>query len=66
MQPYGDNFIPVIPTDSLVHTPDNPTCSDPDCPCQEGIKAELLGYYNEGIITADDATRILERGQLWQ
>lgn len=63
---YGDNFIPVIPVDRRVHTPDHPICSDADCPCHEPLKQELQQYYQNGLLTMDDATRILEGRQLWQ
>jgi hypothetical protein len=66
MQPYGDNFIPVIPTGPLIHTKERPNCSDRDCPCYDQLKSELQQHYQDGLITADDATRILEGRQLWQ
>ncbi|MDQ2906874.1 MAG: hypothetical protein M3Y81_25475 [Chloroflexota bacterium] len=63
---YGDNFIPVIPVDRLIHTDERPLCSDPECPCHDALKQELAQYYQEGLITADDATRIVEGRQAWQ
>jgi hypothetical protein len=66
LTPYGDNFIPVIPTDQLTHTDQHPCCADPDCPCHDELKQQLNGYYQEGIITDQDATHILEGRQVWQ
>ena len=64
MQNYGDNFIPVIPTDAIEHTADHPCCWDETCGCHD--EPEIIGYvnqaYQEGRISAEDATRIV-RGQ---
>lgn len=59
-QQYGDNFIPIIPTNSIVHTDKNPHCGDTECPCYDALKASLHQYYMDGLVSADDATRILE------
>lgn len=66
IQHYGDNFIPVILVDNAIHTKERPNCSDRDCPCYDDLKAELQQHYQDGIITADDATRILDGRQIWQ
>ena len=66
LQHYGDNFIPVVPTEKAIHTPAHPNCSDRECPCYDGLKAELTQYYQDGLVSADDATRILEGRQIWQ
>ncbi len=64
MQPYGDNFIPVIPVDYTEHTSDHPFCGDPSCFCHED--ADAIAKVNEavqaGLATPDDATRIV-RGE---
>jgi hypothetical protein len=66
LQHYGDNFIPVVPTNHAIHTPERPNCSDRDCPCYDGLKAQLQQQYMDGLVSADDATRILQGRQLWQ
>jgi hypothetical protein len=64
--PYADNFIPVIPTDRLLHTDQQPQCSDTECPCHDELKQELQQHYQEGLVSSGDATRILEGRQVWQ
>ncbi len=62
MQHYADNFIPVIPDPQPLHTPEHPFCGDPTCPCygdNDNIAA-INDAINDGIITADDATRIIK------
>lgn len=66
LRPYGDNFIPVVPTDHAIHTAKRPRCSSRDCPCYDGLKQELQQYYLDGLVSAEDATRILEGRQIWQ
>jgi hypothetical protein len=58
-QHYGDNFIPVIPVDRRIHTPEHPLCDDTDCPCYDELKATLAQYYQDGLVSANDANRIL-------
>jgi hypothetical protein len=62
MQHFGDNFIVVVPEDHLLHTPEQPFCGDPTCPCVEDTDAltELDQAIKDGLITTDDATRILQ------
>ena len=59
-QPYGDNFIPVITSDGI-HTADNPFCWDDTCPCHDDQDAIALvnTAYQDGLVSADDATRIV-------
>ena len=61
MQHYGDNFVPVVPEDNLLHTAEHPFCGDPTCPCAEDTDAltELDQAIRDGLITPDDATCIL-------
>lgn len=66
LEPYGDNFIPVVPNDYAIHTEKHPNCSSTDCPCYDGLKAELSQQYQDGLVSPGDATRILEGRQLWQ
>lgn len=63
---YGDNFIPAVPTDRIIHTDKHPNCSDRECHCYDGLKAELQQQYQDGLVSPGDATRILEGRQLWQ
>lgn len=62
MQSYGDNFIPVIPTDVIEHTPDHPFCWDETCYCHENEEAiaQVNQAYQDGLITAEDATHIVQ------
>ena len=52
----------VVPEDHPLHTPEHPFCGDPTCPCSENTEAltELDQAIREGLITPDDATRILQ------
>lgn len=60
-QPYGDNFIPVIPTDSMNHSTTHPFCSDPACPCHENTAAvrQVNEWHRDGLISTTDATEIV-------
>ena len=68
MQAYGDNFIPVIPTEEPTHTIDQPFCLDPTCSCHENHEA--IGTINlhvfEGMLTPLEANRIVQGRQVWQ
>ena len=49
----------VIPMeDDQVHTSDSPFCSDPTCPCHSDslLLAEVCQQYEDGLLTADEAT----------
>ena len=58
MQTYGDNFIPVIPVDYLLHTPSNSFRYEESCPCHEdqSLIAEVSGFVSEGLMTPEEAT----------
>lgn len=61
MQPYGDNFIPIIPVDheGMLHSLGNPFCPiDPTCPCHEDptLIAEVAEYVSNGELTPQEAT----------
>ncbi len=58
IEPYGDNFIPVVPTDEPEHTPDSPFCWDPTCDCHEDQDAIGLvaQYVDRGLMTPQEAT----------
>jgi hypothetical protein len=62
MHHYGDNFVFVVPEDHPLHTPEHPFCGDPTCPCSENTDAltELAQAIRDGLITPDDATRMLQ------
>ena len=62
MHHYGDNFLPVLAQAPLLHTEENLFCGDPTCPCYEDEqnKAQLAQAIKDGLITPDDATRIME------
>jgi hypothetical protein len=62
MQHYGDNFIPVIPDTIPIHTKEHPFCGDPTCICYEDKDAisDLSQAIKDGLITTDDATRIIK------
>jgi hypothetical protein len=57
IEPYADNFIPVIPTDEFEHSPDKPFCSDPACDCHEDQDAIGLvaQYVDRGLMTPQEA-----------
>lgn len=62
IQPYGDNFIFVIPVeDEILHTPDKPFCWDNTCPCHEDalLIAEVAAFVLQGIMTLDEATHFI-------
>jgi len=63
MQPYADNFIPVISIeDDLLHTQEHPFCSNDTCPCRED--QEALSTINaavlNGLLTPDEATAFIQ------
>ena len=62
MHHYGDNFIIVIPDTQPLHTEEHPFCGEPTCPCSEDTEAltELEQAIRDGLITPDDATRIIK------
>lgn len=57
----GDEYyvVPVIQVDWLIHTNEQPECSEPDCFCHAARRDELAQNYQDGLVTAEDATRIL-------
>lgn len=66
MQQYGDNFIPVIPTDDIRHTTKRPFCFSDSCGCHED--PELIDpvnqAYQDGELTAEEATRYTQGRQV--
>jgi hypothetical protein len=64
MSGYGDNFMIVVPVEEgdILHTAEHPFCPDPDCPCHEDqtLIAGVNDAYMQGLVTLDEATRIVE------
>lgn len=65
IQPYGDNFIPVIPMEDdpcTSHTGAHPFCWDETCLCHED--QELLTRVNEavtsGLLTVEEAAILIQ------
>jgi hypothetical protein len=58
MEPYGENFIPVVPVDQTYHTNEHPFCYDPTCPCHEeqGLIAPVAQHVRDGFLTPSEAT----------
>ncbi len=62
MQHYSDNFIPVVPTETELHTPESPFCGlDPGCPCYEDPdnREALAQAIQDGELTPDEACNII-------
>lgn len=61
-QQYGDNFIPVIPVDYKEHSDTHPFCFDATCDCHDDptFIAPLHTAYQDGLLTADEATNIVK------
>ena len=63
MQPYADNFIPVISSEiDTLHTQEHPFCPDDTCSCRED--QEALSSVNaavlNGLLTPDEATAFIQ------
>jgi hypothetical protein len=58
IDPYADNFIPVVPCDRIDHVDDSPFCIDPTCDCHEDDKAiaAVNQMVQDGLLTPDEAT----------
>ncbi len=58
MQPFADNFIPVIFVEYKEHTPAHPFCWNPACPCHEDREAiaEVNQAVQDGFMTPTEAT----------
>lgn len=62
MEPYADNFIPVISVDVVLHTPKEPFCLDSTCPChedQELIK-QVAQQVHDGLLTPLEASHFIQ------
>jgi hypothetical protein len=51
---------PVIPVDYRYHTDEHPECFDADCGCHQQRIADLTRAYQDGLVSAADATRIAQ------
>lgn len=62
MQAYGDNFIPIIPVDYIIHKEAEPFCYDPTCPCHEDReKIEAVAQQiQDGLIAPGEATEFVK------
>jgi hypothetical protein len=65
-----DHPIPILMEDNLVHTDEQPVYSDVTCPdtgdhglCIEALE-QLVLYYEDGLLTSDEATRLVLGRQL--
>ncbi len=58
IEPYADNFIPVVPVEYELHTSEKPFCYDPTCDCHEDdlLVAEVSLHVQDGLMTPDEAT----------
>ncbi len=64
MEPYADNFIPVIRLSTIdLHPNDNPFCfTDFDCPCH-GDQQRIYVVYDQvqqGLLTPQEGRRTIE------
>lgn len=68
MPGYGDNFIVVIPIEEgdMLHTAQHPFCYNETCFCHEDAEqiASVNEYYQQGLVTSEEATRIVGGKQL--
>lgn len=58
---YGENFIPVIYVDHLIHTKAYPFCWDITCPCHQDLEAlaQVAQAHEDGLCTTEEAKRIM-------
>ncbi len=56
IEPFADNFIPVVPVDYEYHTDKRPFCWDLDCPCHTDKQAigRVKELYDAGLLTAEE------------
>ena len=52
--------VPAIPVDYQYHTEEHPECFEPDCDCHQKRIADLTQAYQDGLVSAQDATRIAQ------
>ncbi len=58
IEPFADNFIPVVPVDHIEHTKEHPFCFDGSCACHEDAEAiaKVNQALQDGLITSEEAT----------
>jgi hypothetical protein len=58
IEPYADNFIPVVPVDHIEHTEESPFCYDATCDCHEDDEAIAAIYQavQDGLLSPEEAT----------
>jgi hypothetical protein len=62
LQPYGDNIIPVIPIDHVMHTEEMPFCfANPFCPCHEDHEEiqKVAAWVTDGLMTEEEALQFI-------
>ncbi len=58
--PDDDEEYTVVPVDYQHHTDEHPECFETDCACHQQRVADLTRDYQDGLVSADDATRIVQ------
>lgn len=58
---------PVLMEDASVHTDASPFCCDPTCPCHQdqALLDALYQAFQDGLVTAEQATRIANGMYCW-
>lgn len=66
MQDRFQNPIIIPMEDDPIHTHTNPFCSDPTCPDKDDpeLLAEVAQQVEDGLLTPDEATRVVQGRQL--
>ena len=66
MQHFGDNFVPVIPSDAVIHNPNTPFCPVDLCPCHEDEDAigQVAQAVSDGLLTPQEATDFVSGRQV--
>ena len=62
IQPYGDNIIPVISADYVVHTSEMPFCFvDSCCPCHDDHEEiqKVAAWVTDGLMTEEEALNFI-------
>lgn len=66
MQHIGDNFVPVTPSDVVIHNPTTPFCPVYLCPCHEDEDAigQVAQAVSDGLLTPQEATDFVSGRQV--
>src|SRR6266568_4536286 len=64
MQPYADNFVPVVLVDHPEHTNEKPFCWDQTCPCHDDpdLISEVAIFVDDGLLTLEEAKSFIRGG----